>query len=433
MRIDACFDSHVHWAATGEFAQRLQLGALKSANEIQQLKPEAHHFQGEWLLGFGWDDNTWPEKPSRGVLDKWFPDKPVALTRADGHALWVNTEALKRSKLLEGERPVLAGGRIELLPDGSPSGILIDQASELVEAFIPQATGFEIRRNMLRAMKMFNAQGFTHIRDMTCDEFQWHEALKLEQSGVLTMAVEEYFWLKSPSNLTAVLKLMKEARAAQTGNLRAMGAKIFLDGALGSEGAWLSKCYHGRSHAGLKLWEESALREALAKIWEAGFHVAVHAIGDEASDWIVNIAGDLHTGGVKGALHIEHGELIRPETIQKMKSLAIECHLQPTHWLSDQKWLKEKIGPLMDFAFPWRRLQEAEVTFDFGSDSPIEPPSVKRTFEALRSASEAGIPRLLGMPSSYMGHRDLSWAPNSYSTFENEEPVHVVFRGEHLT
>lgn len=433
MRIDACFDSHVHWAATGEFAQRLQLSALKSPDEILQLKPEAHHFQGEWLLGFGWDDNGWSSKPTRAVLDKWFPDKPVALSRCDGHALWVNTEALKRSKLLEGERPVLAGGRIELLADGTPSGLLIDQASELVEAYIPQATGFEIRRNMLRAMKMFNDQGFTHIRDMTCDEAQWHEALKLEQSGVLTMAVEEYFWLKSPSALASVLKLMKEARAAQTGNLRAMGAKIFLDGALGSEGAWLSKCYHGRSHAGLKLWEEEALRETLTKIWEDGFHVAVHAIGDEASDWIVNIAADLHAGGVKGALHIEHGELIRPETIQKMKTLAVECHLQPAHWLSDQKWLKEKIGPLMDYAFPWRRLQEAEVPFDFGSDSPIEPPSVNRTLEALRSASEAGIPRLLGMPSSYMSHRDLSWAPNSYTTFENEVPMHVVFRGEHLT
>ena len=102
MRINACFDSHVHWAATGEFAGRLRLESLRSPSDVMALKPEPSHYHGEWLLGFGWDDNSWSEKPTREVLDKWFPSVPVALSRRDGHALWVNTEALRRSGLLHG-------------------------------------------------------------------------------------------------------------------------------------------------------------------------------------------------------------------------------------------------------------------------------------------------------------------------------------------
>jgi hypothetical protein len=115
-----------------------------------------------------------------------------------------------------------------------------------------------------------------------------------------------------------------------------------------------------------------------------------------------------------------------------MKGLEIECHLQPAHWLSDRRWLKNKIGPLAEFAFPWRRLQESDIPFDFGSDAPIEPASLARTFQALRESSEAGIPRLLGSPVKYMEHRDLAWAPNSFTLLKDEVPEQVVFRGEHL-
>ena len=106
--------------------------------------------------------------------------------------------------------------------------------------------------------------------------------------------------------------------------------------------------------------------------------------------------------------------------------------MQPSHWLSDRKWLKEKLGSLAEAAFPWRKLQEADVPFTFGSDSPIEPAVLSRTFQALRESAEAGVPRLLGSPTHYMGHADLSWAPNSYTILENEKPREVVFRGEHL-
>lgn len=431
MRIDACFDSHVHWAATGEFSQRLGLDHLQSPEEIKHLRPERHQFRGEWLIGFGWDDNKWTTKPSRHVLDEWFPNSPVALTRCDGHTLWVNTAALKLAGI-EKDIPHIDGGRIEVDSRGYPTGILVDHAMELVEKLIPPSTAFETRRHLLQGTKTFNNAGYTHIRDMTCDETQWNEAVKLDQSGLLTMAVEEYFWLKGPQDLDSVLKVMTAAKKEKSPNLRVMGIKLFLDGALGSEGAWLSHCYCGKNHKGLQLWSEEPLRDALKRIWSAGFEVAAHAIGDEAADMIVGLTNEVHASGTKGTLHIEHGELIRAETIEKMKGLPVEVHMQPSHWLTDQLWLKDKIGGLIEHAFPWRRLQEADVPFDFGSDAPIEPASINRVYDALKQSAEAGIPRLLGNPEKYMSHRDLSWAPNSFTLLDGQVPTQVVFRGEHL-
>lgn len=427
MRIDACFDSHVHWAASGEFAERLNLRDLKAATDILQLAPDPHALRGGWILGFGWDETGWPEAPHREVLDRWFPNTPVALTRVDGHALWVNSEALKRVS----EWRETPGGRVVRDAKGEPTGVLIDQAMEQIENLIPAPTPMEVRRHLLKGMRGFNQAGFTHIRDMTCDEVQWAQALNLDRAGVLTLAVEEYFWLKSPSDLENLLTLVKAARAENCTNLRVMGLKIFLDGALGSEGALISGCYHGGQH-GLKLWEESALREVFTRAWAEGLHVAVHAIGDVAVDMAVNLALELGREEKRGPLHIEHGELIRNETVLKMKGLDVQVHLQPAHWLSDRRWLKEKIGDLVAHAFPWRRLQENEIQFDFGSDAPIEPASLSRIFQALRESAEAGIPRLLGQPTSHLSHRDLAWAPNSFTLLEDERPVQVVFRGEHL-
>jgi predicted amidohydrolase YtcJ len=433
MRIEACYDSHVHWAATGEFNGRLRLDHLRAPSDVAALTTEHAHFRGDWLLGFGWDDNKWTERPHRKFLDDKFPGVPVAFSRCDGHALWVNSEALKRAGLwTQGGPAETAGGRVERDADGWPTGILVERATDVVHKLIPAPAAFEIRRQLLKGVQIFNEAGFTHIRDMTCNESQWVEALKLDESGLLTLAVEEYFWLKRIDDLESTLTLALTAHAAQSENLRVKGLKIFLDGALGSESAWLSRCYHGSDKSGLVLWEKAAVREVLTRCWQSRLEPALHAIGDQAVAWLIDLALELKGQGHHGPLHIEHAELIRPETIAKMKELTVVCHMQPAHWLSDQHWLKNKIGDLAEFAFPWRRLQEADIAFDFGSDSPIEPASLSRTFQALRESAEAGVPRLLGLPTSHMSHHDLAWVPNSFTLLEGEHPRQVVFRGEHI-
>jgi len=428
MRIQACYDSHVHWAYTGE--QRLSLHQLASAKDVNRLQILDHHRRGEWILGSGWDESAWPDRPHRFCLDQLVPKGPVAFTRIDGHSIWTNTLGLKIAGLWSQEPIVVPGGEILRDIDGWPSGVLVDQAAEILRQKIPAPMPHEMRRNLLRGMQKFNRAGFTHIRDMTCDLAQWNESFKLDDSGLLSLAVEEYFWLKSAQDFDTVLLEALAAKKFQSPNLRLRGLKIFLDGALGSEGAYISKCYHGSQSRGHLLWSENEMQDVMVRCWAKGLQVAVHTIGDQATHDLVRFLLRLKEAGSTGPVALEHCELMDPETVRLLPQLQVECHLQPSHWLTDRHWLKEKIGDLAALAFPWRALQESQVPFYFGSDSPIEPSSVERTLAGIHESAEMGIPRLLGDPFTYMRHSDLSWAPNSFSVFKNNLPVQVVFRGD---
>ncbi len=434
-RISNCFDSHVHWLATGEVHNQLRLNHLASATDVATLKIENHHARGDWLLGFGWDQNSWPEKifPDRHILDQALgAGRAVAFTRADGHALWVNTEALRRAGLLnyKGEDP--QGGRILRDSEGQPTGIFIDTAMKLIEKLIPLRPRGDSRRALLKGMQIFNKAGFTHIRDLSCTPEQWDEAVHLEESGLLTLAVEQFFSVEEGQNFENALSLALRARRQKTVQLRPQGVKIFADGALGSEGAWVSCPYRGGAGRGLQLYSAEEIRLMMGETWSHGLDLAVHAIGDEAAHQIFLALHELKEKGINGRLHLEHAELLRPETVKLMAGENVRCHLQPCHWLSDQKWLEQKIGSLFQFAFPWRALQEAGVSFDFGSDSPIEEPSVRNNLQALSSSAKEGIPSLLGGALQYHAHSDNAWVPNCYTVFADGVPTEVVFNGRHL-
>lgn len=432
--IHNCFDSHVHWLGTGQLATRLQLQHLASAEDIHKIKVEPHNFIGEWLVGFGWDQNKWPNQlfPTRQILDQIFPDKPVALSRADGHATWTNTEGLKRAGLW-GKLPEIAGGKIITDAEGLPTGVLIDNAEKLIENIIPQPNSGEIRACLIKGMREFNKAGFTHIRDLTCREPQWHEATHLDEAGLLTMAVEVFFGAYTAEEFQSVLNEALLARKQKpTPNLRIKGIKIFCDGALGSEGALLSQCYCTGSGRGLSLLTDAQLHEFISKVWRHDFEVAVHVIGDEAAHRVAAAACKLWAEGFHGRLHLEHVELLRPETVALLKGQNIVCHIQPCHWHTDKQWLKQKLGDLYQFVFPWRALQEAGIEFYFGSDSPIEKPSIKANLLACEDSVEHGINKLLGSALKYHQHPDNSWAPNSFTHWADGQVTQVVFRGQHL-
>jgi predicted amidohydrolase YtcJ len=320
-RITNCYDSHVHWLATGELSDQLHLHDLKHPADVKNLEPNSHHYRGDWLMGFGWNQNAWEknEFPHRRHLDEAFGiEKPVVFSRADGHAHWVNTAALKLSGLLEGSRGDPPGGRILRDKDGQPTGVLIDKAGRLVEELIPKRTENETRRALLKGMHIFNQAGFTHIRDLTCDEMQWREAVKLEKSGLLTLAVEQYFSVGEGQDFTIALDLAEKAKKFPTKRLKVMGIKVFVDGALGSEGAWISCDYSSGTGHGLRLLDMTELKEIMIECWRRGLDLAVHVIGDEAAHQTLVTYEDLHQRGILGRLHLEHAELLRPETIALM-------------------------------------------------------------------------------------------------------------------
>lgn len=433
-RIQNCYDSHVHWRGTGSFARRLSLHHLKSESDIYNLSPGLEHYSGEWLLGYGWDQNLFSDKkyPSRKSLDEKFGDTPVYFVRVDGHAAWVNTAALKLAEQFHKNIIAQDGGKILLGEDGLPSGIFIDLAMARVSEKIPKDSLALIRSDLLAGQKAFHAAGFTHIRDLTCDDLQWQVASALEKSGELELAVEQFFSADEPENFQSRLALAIEAKKERHILLRPKGVKIYFDGALGSEGALISQSYNSGSGVGLKLLEEEQLLEMMAACFTSGLEIAVHTIGDQAAQIVALCAQQLKEKNIFGRLHLEHAELLRPETISILKSLDVICHMQPCHWLSDKKWLESKIGNLVQYAFRWNALEKAKISFYYGSDSPIEKSSLQNNLIAIWDAAASGIPAPLGSWIKAHEHPDQNWCVDTFTDFKEGKPIHINFSGKKI-
>ena len=388
------FDSHVHWRATGEWGRRLDLKLLRSSEDVVLLNPRSENFVGDWLLGFGWDQNKFKGKafPEARDLDQKFPRTPVYFLRADGHAAWVNSEALRRSGLLASAEVSLSQGKILRNSNGTPTGILLELAMGLIEQHIPRADAFTVEQDLLAGQEIFLLGGFHHIRDLTCDNLQWEVACHLSERSKIKLYVDQFLSVERIDDFDERVRFVLSARKQAPPRIQPMGVKVFLDGALGSEGAWLSREYSSGSGCGLQLISEKDLSSMMKICFERNVDLAIHVIGDEAAHCATRVAHQLKEQGVLPTLHYEHAELLRPETITLMRELRVTCHMQPSHWLSDKTWLGEKIGPLVQHAFRWRALQAAGIPVFFGSDSPIEPSQLALTEKALKDAAENHIP-----------------------------------------
>lgn len=438
-KIPRCYDSHTHFLATGLVRKGLRLFDLSKPEEVARLKVEPHHFRGEWLVGFGWDHTKWPGQqfPTREILDQVFPDMPVAFSRADGHALWLNSRALEKAgylNKLESEKPAPEGGVILRDVRGFPSGVFTEMAKIEVDLMIPAPTREQEILFFKESIQYFNSRGFTHLRDMSGCLPHWRILREMDLAGELTLYVEENFTCENLKDFERALQEAQEARLTATPHLRARGIKFFFDGSLGSQGAYLSQFYPGTMNKGLTLWDLKDVEVVLEKTWKSGFEVCVHTIGDEAAHLILETAGKLaESRGVRGPLNIEHAEVLRPETIAIMKKLDVVCHLQPCHWLTDRRWLRESLGGLYSYAFPWAALQKAGVPYQWGSDSPIEEASVANNWKALTESPAEGIAPLAGDLLVAHTHRESNWGPACESHFENGQLQKLIFDGRELT
>jgi predicted amidohydrolase YtcJ len=180
------------------------------------------------------------------------------------------------------------------------------------------------------------------------------------------------------------------------------------------------------------IWNAEDVKTVLREAWSQNLVAAVHCIGDEAVKTTVKAAREVSAEGIVGRLNLEHVELMSPEVIQMMKPLHVTCFLQPCNWLSDRLWLNQVLSPkLISYLFQWELLRKNKIPFFFGSDSPIERPSLFDNKRALTESAKAGIPKLGTDWKIYHQHPDTAWCP---STTEIDEKFvkQVIFRGEAL-
>lgn len=421
LKIPRLYDSHTHFLATGEWNLGLKLGHLTEPEQVQDIVVKPEYYRADWLVGSGFNPSAWTSKANlKSILDQAFPNTPVSFVRLDGHSSWWNSRAL------------------EVLGVQSDSGILTELEHFAALGKLPSYSKAQEKFQIQTACQIFNTAGFTHIRDMTCNEPLWNLLTEMEHENLLTLAVEENFTASKIGNLDKSLQDCLYARAHETPLLRSKGIKIFYDGSLGSETAYLSKPY-GKDPArgqGKALWDLKDVTDVLRRSWEHKLEVSVHTIGDEAAHDIVKCARELSAKGFVGRLNLEHVQVLRPETIQMMKPLHVRCHMQPCHWLSDRVWLREKLADLHKYAFPWEALRAAQVPMSFGCDSPIEPPSYfnneKAMLESAEQKLENRIRKFTGDIAQVHGHPDESFAPDSYTLIEDGKIQDVVFRGKSL-
>ncbi|MFN9066909.1 MAG: amidohydrolase family protein, partial [Bdellovibrionales bacterium] len=265
-QIQNLYDSHVHWLYTGQIHSSWQLRGL---TPLQIIKAEPKEFmkRGKWIYGFGWDEAFWNKetKIDRQYLDQKWPETPVFLSRADGHASWLNSAALKELGLYH----------------EAHTGHL--KESEHIKALmgLPDFSLQQKYEQLKVATQLFNQAGFSHIRDMTSSVEQWELNKKLFSDSKPVLHVEHWFVCETLENLKFQIAAALDCQQTQNQFMKMRGIKLFIDGSLGSHTAFLSQDYQGYGGRGQMNWTEQDIESALQTVWSSGLEIALHCLGDE--------------------------------------------------------------------------------------------------------------------------------------------------------
>ncbi len=370
------FDPHSHFLNLGQVLYQADLvGANSYAEVIQRLKDfRQKNPEAIWLVGRGWDQNDWPKTdspvrgfPTKAMLDAAFPNIPVALTRVDGHALLVNTKALRLAQATAGSK--LPGGEVVLDAQGQPSGVLVDNAMQLIKRVIPQPDEKDKEKMLLAAQKVCFSYGLTSISDAGLNQKDIELIERLQKEGKLKIRDYVMISLGLP-NIDYYLK----RGPFQTDRLTVRAFKLYADGALGSRGACLRKPYADRPEtAGFLLLSPVELERVLTQLAGSGFQANTHCIGDSANHLILDLYGKLLKQKNDRRWRIEHAQVVSPEDVWKFNRYSVIPSVQPTHATSDMYWAGDRLGAVrVKGAYAFNDLMKQNGFIAFGSDFPVE-------------------------------------------------------------
>lgn len=341
---------------------------------------------GTWVQGRGWDQNDWlvKEFPDKQKLDSLFPAYPIFLTRIDGHAAIASQLALDKAGVKAGQE--LVGGKVETR-HGMLTGILVDNATDLVERVIPDFSAIQMRDAILQAQENCFAVGLTTIVDCGLSRFDVAAIDSLQKKGELKMRMVVML-ADDPINYNYYL-----ARGPyKTERLNVNAFKIYADGALGSRGACLLKPYTDKPEGqGFLLRNKSYYYEVARKIYNSGFQACTHAIGDSANREILHAYASVLKGKNNRRWRIEHAQVINAADFGLFGKYNIIPSVQPTHATSDMYWAIDRLGPdRVKGAYAYAHLMNENGWIPLGTDFPVEDISPFKTFYAVVARQDAG-------------------------------------------
>jgi predicted amidohydrolase YtcJ len=367
-------DAHLHFKWYAESLRAVDVETASLDEAVARVGARARVAQpGAWITGTGWNHNVWGTGalPDSRPLDKAAPRNPVALQAKSGHALWVNSLALEKAGIGL-ETPDPEGGKIAHGKDGAPSGVLLENAAALVHSVIPKPTIGELADWMLDAQTAAHRVGLTGVHDFD-STLALQAFLDLEARGALALRVVKGI---PHEHLSAAIAL--GMRSGFGGELLTLGPlKMFADGALGQQTAWMLAPYEASWATGILTLTEEQLFEDIRKANAAGIACAVHAIGDAACHVVLNAfekaaEANVRVGSRGLRNRIEHAQLLHPDDLERLARLGIIASMQPLHATSDMVIAERHWGARCAGAYAWRSLLEAGTSLAFGSDCPVE-------------------------------------------------------------
>ena len=372
-------DAHAHFMGYGLSLQVADLVGAQSWEEIlTRLQEFAKENPEGWLNGRGWDQNDWEVKefPTNEKLDELFPDRPVVLTRVDGHASIANSKALELAGIKAGDK--ISGGDIEV-KNGKLNGILIDNAMSLVSSKIPSPSSEQLKEALLDAQKNCFAAGLTTIDDcglhytdaLLIDSLQKANELKMRLYVMLSDSKSNYDFLFSKGKI-------------KTDRLNVRSFKVYADGALGSRGACLLQPYSDKpGWTGFLLSSAEHFDSVANIISQKGMQMCTHAIGDSANRVILKTYAKYLKGQNDLRWRIEHAQIVNQEDFDWFGKYSIIPSVQPTHATSDMYWAGDRLGDeRLKGAYAYKQLLTQNNWIPLGTDFPVEDISPMKTFNA---------------------------------------------------
>ncbi|MBL0183741.1 MAG: amidohydrolase [Chitinophagaceae bacterium] len=373
-------DAHAHFVGYGFSLQRVNLVGTGSWEEVLSRCSEFAKGlpAGQWLTGRGWDQNDWAveEFPTNEKLNELFPDRPVLITRIDGHAAIANQKALDIAGVKPGDK--LTGGEIEV-KNGKLTGILVDNAVDLVSAEIPASSDQQGKEALMLAQKNCFATGLTGVHDCGLDYDAVEKIQKLQESGDLKMRM--YVMLSdNKKNFEWAFTKGK----IRTQRLTVCGFKVYADGALGSRGACLLQPYSDKPDwSGFLLSAPEHFDSVANIIYQKGWQMCTHAIGDSGNRTILKIYAKYLKGKNDLRWRIEHSQVVNENDFKLFGENSIIPSVQPTHGTSDMYWAGDRLGAeRVKGAYAYQRLLKENNWMPLGTDFPVEDISPFKTFFA---------------------------------------------------
>lgn len=368
-------DDHTHFLNGGFQLASVDLRDADTPEEfIRRIAEHAGGLApGEWILGGDWDHERWEGTPlpARSWIDSVTPDHPVFVNRLDGHMALANSAALRLAGVGRGTADV-PGGEIVRLAGGEPAGVLKDAAMRFVARAIPAPSEAQMDSALRRAMAHAAERGVTAVSHVSAT---WPEVAAFRRAharNALTLRIVSY----------QAIADWRSAADSLRGNgpgdrwLRIAGVKGMVDGSLGSTTAWFDAPYLDAPRtSGLAVTDLDSLRAWIRQADSAGLQVVVHAIGDRANAWLLDVFDS--TAAANGPrdrrFRIEHAQHLRMEDIPRFAALGVIPSMQPYHAIDDGRWAAKRIGERIRTTYAFRALLDAGALLAFGSDWTVAP------------------------------------------------------------